>query len=311
MKDTYLFIPSYHRPDNIKTVRLFQKLGWDMSHIVVFIDNETDDIDKYQKSCNDYGCKLHIFDMCEARERYDYIHRPSKSLRSAGQARNMMQDYAKENNIDFYVVQDDDSNNMQRRFPLFDRNGKNIADGECVGRIFDKVEDFMRKLHIGVFALPQTGDFIGGVKPYTYIRKVMNTTFYLLPYIYRGERGVQDDDTSMFVGIWNNGLFTGSTGCGLSLLQTMSATQKGGLTDLYEECKLLNKSLVTPIQYPSAIKAGRQKGNGNRLHHRINYKYIAPMIMKSTDGRDNIAWDTYIEDFPFTNEPKLKRNGTR
>lgn len=308
MKDTYLFIPSYHRPKNLKTVRMFQKSGWDMSHIVVFIDGEADDKEQYEKSCHEYGCKLHIFDMREARSRYDYIHKPSKALRSAGQARNMMQDYAKENGIDFYVVQDDDSNCMQKRFPLFGRKGKYTADGECVGRVFEMVEDFMRKRHIGVFALPQMGDFIGGVKPYTYIRKVMNTTFYLLPYIYRGERGVQDDDTSMFCGILNNGLFTGSTGHGLSLSQTMSATQKGGLTDIYEECKLLNKSLVTPIQYPSAIKAERQKGNGNRLHHRIKYKYLAPVILKSTDGHDNIAWDTYDEDFPFTNEPKLKRH---
>lgn len=308
MKDTYLFIPSYHRPNNLKTVRMFQKLGWDMSHIVVFIDNETDDKDQYEKSCRKYGCKLNVFDMREARTRYDYVHKPSKALRSAGQARNMMQDYAKANGIDFYVVQDDDSNSMQIRFPLFNRKGKNIADGECVGRIFDMVEDFMRKRHIGVFALPQTGDFIGGVKPYTYMRKVMNTTFYLIPYIYRGERGVQDDDTSMFCGILNNGLFTGSTGCGLSLLQTMSATQKGGLTDLYNECKLLNKALVTPIQYPSAIKAEKQKLNGNRLHHKINYRYLSPVIIKSDDGRDNIAWDTYDEDFPFTNEPRLKRH---
>lgn len=308
MKDTFLFIPSYHRPDNIKTVRLFQHLGWDMSKVVVFIDSETDDKEQYTESCEEYGCRLYIFDMDEARRRYDYIHRPSASLRSAGQARNMMQDYAKKNGIDFYVVQDDDSSCMQRRFPLHNRKGKYIAGGECVGRIFDMVEDFMRKRHIGVFGLPQTGDFIGGVKPYTYIRKVMNTTFYLLPYIYRGERGVQDDDTSMFTGILNNGLFTGSTGCGISLLQTMSATQSGGLTDLYEECKLLNKSLVTPIQYPSAIYAEKQKMNGNRLHHKIKYRYLSPAIIKSPDGRDNIAWDTYEEDYPFTNEPKKERD---
>lgn len=308
MKDTYIFIPSYHRPDNLKTVRLFEKYVWNMSRVVVFIDSEAEDKEKYVDSCAIYGCKLHVFDMEEARRKYDYIHRPSKSLRSAGQARNMMQDYAKANGIDFYVVQDDDSQCMQRRFNLYGRKGKNIADGDLVGRVFEMMENFMRKRRIGVFALPQTGDFIGGVKPNIYIRKVMNTTFYLLPYINRGERGVQDDDTSMFTGILNNGLFTGSTGCGLSLLQTQSAMQKGGLTDLYEECKLLNKSLVTPIQYPSAIYAEKQKLNGNRIHHRINYRYLGPVIIKSQDGRDNIAWDTYDEDYPFTNEPQKKRD---
>ena len=132
----------------------------------------------------------------------------------------------------------------------------------------------------------------------------MNATFYLMPYVYRGERGVQDDDTSLFTGVMNEGLFTGSLAYGLILQQTASATAKGGLTDLYNECKLLNKSLVCPIQFPSAIHAERQIQNGNRIHHRIDNEYLMPRIIKTEGGRSNIAWDTYPEDTPFTNEPK-------
>lgn len=132
----------------------------------------------------------------------------------------------------------------------------------------------------------------------------MNTTFYLLPYVYRGERGVQDDDTSQFVGMMNQGLFTGSYGAGIVLQQTLSATQQGGLTDLYNECKLLNKALITVIQYPSAIHAERQVRNGNRIHHKVSYRYLWPKILKGDGSFDNIAWDTYPEDVPFTNEPK-------
>jgi hypothetical protein len=133
-------------------------------------------------------------------------------------------------------------------------------------------------------------------------KKVMNTTFYNTKFIYRGERGVQDDDTSQFVGVMNEGYFTGSLASGLVLKQSPSATQKGGLTDLYEECKLLNKALICPIQWPSLCHAEKQKMNGNRLHHRIKYKYLMPKIIKGK--RDNIAWDTYPEDVPFTLEPK-------
>ena len=60
--------------------------------------------------------------------------------------------------------------------------------------------------------------------------------------------------------------------------------------------------MVTPIQYPSAIYAERQVMNGNRIHHRIEYKYLAPMIMKGK--RSNIEWDAYPEDTPFKNEPR-------
>jgi hypothetical protein len=297
-----IFIPSYHRANSLKTVIYFQKIGWDVSKIHVFIDSEADDKLDYEEVANKIGFNLHIFDMEEARKRYDYVHRPSKSRRSAGQARNMFYDKAKELGISFYMVQDDDTQNYQiKRFGKYVRMA-NIDDIETV---FLGVKSFMEKRRIGLFGISQTGDFIGGVNTKLLRNKVMNTTFVLTDYIYRGERAVQDNDTSQFVGIMNAGLFTGSLGDGLVLQQTASATQKGGLTDLYNECKLLNKSLVCPIQFPSAIFAQKQKKNGARLHHHIKNKYLYPRIIKGTE-RDNIAWNTYTEDYPFSNEPKRK-----
>ena len=295
-----IFIPSYHRADNLKTVNYFKKIGWDVKNIHVLIDSEADDRNEYQYLADKVGFNLFVFDMYEARKRYDYVHRASLSRRSAGQARNMFYDYAKEKGIEFYMVQDDDTQNYQVKF-----KGKYIrmATLDDITTTFENVKLLMYKRKIGCFGISQTGDFIGGENKKLFRKKVMNTTFILTKYMYRGERGVQDDDTSQFAGIMNEGLFTGSYGDGLILLQTQSATAKGGLTDLYNECKLLNKSLVTPIQYPSAIHAEKQKKNGARLHHHIKSKYLFPMILKGTK-RDNIAWDTYPEDYPFTNEPK-------
>ena len=296
----HIFIPSYHRPKNLLTVKYFRKIGWDMRYITVFIDDETDDISEYEETASEYGFNLHVFDMEEARRKYDYVHRASQSRRSAGQARNMFQDYATEKDIDFYVVIDDDTRSfttfMQRRV---------LKDRDTVRRSFIAVEDLMRKRKIGVMGFPQHGDFVGGYQQGLFIRKVMNTTFYLLPYVYRGERGVQDDDTSLFTGIINEGLFTGTILHSIVLQQMQSAMQKGGLTDLYNECKLLNKALVTVIQFPSAIFAEKQERNGNRVHHRIRYKHLGPVIIKGTKEQDNIAWDKWPEDYPFTNENKL------
>ncbi len=296
----HIFIPSYHRPKNLRTVKYFRKIGWDMRYITVFIDDETDDISEYEETASEYGFNLHVFDMEEARRKYDYVHRASQSRRSAGQARNMFQDYATEKDIDFYVVIDDDTRSfttfMQRRV---------LKDRDTVRRSFIAVEDLMRKRKIGVMGFPQHGDFVGGYQQGLFIRKVMNTTFYLLPYVYRGERGVQDDDTSLFTGIINEGLFTGTILHSIVLQQMQSAMQKGGLTDLYNECKLLNKALVTVIQFPSAIFAEKQERNGNRVHHRIRYKHLGPVIIKGTKEQDNIAWDKWPEDYPFTNENKL------
>ena len=73
------------------------------------------------------------------------------------------------------------------------------------------------------------------------------------------------------------------------------------LVKIEDECKLLNKSLVCPIQFPSAIYADSQTKNGGRIHHKIISKYLYPRLIK-TVGVNNIRWDTYPEDAPFTNE---------
>jgi len=295
-----VFIPSYHRADNLKTVRYLEKIGYDMQKVYVFIDDEADDREAYKEVTARYGCHLVVFDMTEARKRYDYVHRASVSRRSAGQARNMFQDFAKKVGIRFYLVMDDDTNDFQFRVKgIWCKN----AEGQTVIRGFERVQEFMERHHIGLFGRSQTGDYYGGnIVLNIWLRKVMNTTFYDTRFVYRGERGVQDDDTSMFTGMLNDGLFTGTIADGIVLQQTQSATAKGGLTDLYNECKLYNKAMVTPLQFPSAIHAERQALNGNRLHHRIEYRYLAPKLMKGK--RSNIEWDTYPEDWPFTNEPK-------
>lgn len=297
-----IFIPSYHRSDNLKTVNFFLKIGWKKEKIHVFIDDETDDINLYEIESKLIGFNLHIFNMKDAREKYNYVHRPTISRRSAGQARNMFYDIANQLNISFYIVQDDDTSGYEIKLM-----GKyqRMADFNDIFNFFEGIKEFMLRQKIGLFGISQTGDFIGGSNKKLLRNKVMNTTFVNTDFIYKGERGYGDDDTSQFAGIMNEGLFTGSTGDGLVLKQTPSATAKGGLTDLYNESKLLNKSLVCVIQYPSAIHAEKQKKNGNRLHHHIKSRYLYPKLIK-TKNVSNIAWNKYSEDIKFTNERKLK-----
>ena len=297
-----IFIPSYHRPFNIKTAKYFIKLGYDPKKIHVFIDDETDDIVDYVEATHNLQCNLHIFDMKESRERYDYVHRPSQMRRSAGQCRNMFYDIAKKKEIDFYLVIDDDTNLYEiKPYGVY----VGTANLEDIQNVFLSVKEFMLKHKIGMFGLSQTGDMFQVPDTKIFRKKVMNTTFINTKYIYRGEKAVQDNDTSQFVHVMNEGYFTGSLATGLTLSQETSAKQKGGLTELYKENKLLNKSLVIPIQFPSLCYAERQKKNGGRLHHRITYKNLFPCIIKGK--RSNIAWDTYKEDVPFTNEPKRKK----
>tara|TARA_R100000781_G_scaffold33605_1_gene24354 strand:- start:229 stop:1146 length:918 start_codon:yes stop_codon:yes gene_type:complete len=299
-----IFIPSYHRPNNIKTAKYFiDKIGYDPKKIHVVIDDDTDDIEDYKKEVERLECKLHIFNMQESIETYDYVHRASKLRRSTGQCCNMFFDIAKENNIDFFIHIDDDTRQYEiKPFAIYMR-GAILEDFELV---FEGVKEFMQRQKIGVFALSQTGDMFSVPDKKMFRKKVMNTTFYNTNFIHKGRKGVLDNDTCEFAGLMNEGYFTGSVATGLALNPTSSATQKGGLTPTYNESKLLSKALVVPIQYPSLCHAERQKKNGNRLHHRIKYKHLFPCIIKGK--RSNIAWDSYPEDVPFTNEPKRKIN---
>ena len=294
-----IFITSYHRAKNIKTAKYFIKKGYDSNNIHVFIDDEADDFEEYEIETQRLGCQLHIFPMEEARKRYDFVHRPSKMRRAAGMSRNMFYDIAKDLNIDFYLVIDDDTRQYEiKPYGIYSRG----AILEDFLMVFEGVKEFMQKRKIGVFGLSQTGDMFTVPDKKILRNKVMNTTFINTRFIYRGEKAIQDNDTSQFVHIMNEGFFTGSLATGLALNPESSASQKGGLTDLYKENKLLNKSLIIPIQFPSFCYAEKQKKNGGRLHHHIKNKNLFPRIIKGK--RNNIAWDTYKEDVPFTNEPK-------
>ena len=299
-----IFIPSYHRPNNIKTAKYFiEKIGYDPKKIHIVIDDATDDTEEYQKEVERLGCNLHIFNMDESIRKYDYVHRASKLRRSVGQCCNMFFDIAKKNNIDFFIHIDDDTRQYEiKPFAIYMR-GAILQDFEFV---FEGVKEFMKRQKIGVFALSQTGDMFSVPEKKIFRKKVMNTTFYNTKFIYKGRKGVLDNDTCEFVGLMNEGYFTGSLATGLALNPTSSATQKGGLTPTYYQNKLLSKAVVIPLQFPSLAHAERQKKNGNRLHHRIKYKNLFPCIIKGE--RSNIAWDTYPEDVPFTNEPKRKNN---
>ena len=58
-----IFIPSYHRAKNLKTVKYFLDLGWKSDKLHVFIDTEDDQVDLYRAESDKHGFHLHIFDI--------------------------------------------------------------------------------------------------------------------------------------------------------------------------------------------------------------------------------------------------------
>lgn len=298
-----IFIPSYHRAKNLKTVKYFLDLGWKSDKLHVFIDTEDDQVDLYRAESDKHGFHLHIFDIDKARSSYDFLHRPNPNRRTAGLTRNAMYDISHQLKIKQFVIIDDDTQNYQLQpFGIYRRKAEFLE----VIKVFECVKVFMDKQRLGIFGLSQTGDMFAKSDTKILRNKVMNTTFVHTDYVDCPEKGILDSDTASFVEIMNAGLFTGSLRSGLVLSQSPSATQKGGLTDSYKQRGLLSKALETPIMRPSLAVAQHQPRNGGRIHHRIKYKNLFPKLMKGERG--NIAWDTYPEDIKFTN--KRQRNAT-
>lgn len=282
-----VYVISYKRPECI-SCRVMAALGF---KVIVVIDNESDDKEVYAEMCEKYGADLEVFDIKSERMKYDFVSLPNKVKRAAGMARNAVHDIARKRGEEIYCVMDDDTIGFEiKEGGRYER----MANSEDVKEAFTKVARFMRTKRIGLFGITQTGDYIG-MMTNAWVPKVMNCTFVQTKYLYKGERGLQNNDTSQFVSVWSRGLMTGSLANGVVLKQRPS----GKYTEMYAAIKLLNKALIPVMQFPSAIIACRQIRNGGRMHHKIEYKYLRPMICKS-ELRDNIAWDIYPEDVCFT-----------
>ena len=295
-----IYIPSYKRAGRNKTLNYFLAVGVPPEDITVVVDDQTPDLAEYRAEADETGTHLLVFDMERAIAEYDFVTLPNVARRTAGLARNQIWKSAKKNKKGIFVVLDDDTSGFEIKANTGDY--LRMAKLEDIERAFSEVVEFMEKRRIGLFGLPQTGDFIGGQTRGNKVmmNKVMNTTFINPLLVQAGERGLLDTDTSQFLAVGVNGLFTGSTAWGLTLKQTPSAVSKGGLTEVYKDARLFVKSMMCPLQCPSAVSANYQPKNGGRIHHTIQSRYVNPKILRSMDDRTNIAWDTYPEDTPIT-----------
>lgn len=299
----HIFIPSYKRANNLKTVNYLEKFEYPSKLIHVVVDDETPDLDDYKYQAQSRGFKLHIFNLNEAQRRYDFVYAlPASMKRTTGMARNMFFDIAKELNIKIFGYMDDDTLYFSIR-P--NQVYKRIANKDDIKIAFALLAEFIDKHKIGLIALPQIGDIFHHDSDYLLKYKTRNCIFFNTDYIEHGERGFLGDDISMFMSVLNEGLFTGSLWGAIYLNQANTAKQAGGLTEIYKEAKLMSKALICPIQFPSCVWVEKQKMNGGRIHHHIDYRYLVPKILKLPKSKINtIRWDAFEEDVPFSNEPR-------
>lgn len=130
------FITSHNSPNECKTLDVLKSLNFNTSYYIV-IDDEDTQISRYREI---YGNNLLIFNKLKYIEYTDTILTP-KSHCSAVYAKNFIEDFCKENNVEAFIILDDDLKSLRFRY-LEDEHlkSKKVID---VNKVFSCYVDYM------------------------------------------------------------------------------------------------------------------------------------------------------------------------
>lgn len=274
-KDFAVFILSHGRANNMLTVSLLEKTNYTGRWYIV-IDNEDDQREIYQKN---FGRdKVIIFEKQPVIDATDTIDSVADH-RAVVYARNKVWDIAKQLDLRYFLVLDDDYNYWRYRYVEGQKLKEKIIHN--ADWLFDLMLKFLTDTKADCVALAQGGDYIGGVKAgivKTGIRrKVMNSFFCKTdnPFYFTG---TTNEDTTMYTTLGSQGrLFL--TPFFVALEQVQTQKQTGGLTDIYLDNGTYVKSFYSVISMPSAVEVSIMGNNQKRIHHRVNWDYCVPKII--------------------------------
>lgn len=222
--DFAVFILSHNRAENVITLRTLEKCNYS-GKVYIIIDDEDEQEEKYRKlKCTD----VIVFNKEEMIEKTDTIDN-FKDHRLVVYARNKCWDIARSLKLNYFLVLDDDYNEMGYRYVdksgIFkhDKNYLKNAD-----KLFESCIEFLEKSDAITVALAQSGDYIWGANAFFYkglARKAMNSFFCKTnrPFKFLGST---NEDVNMYItyGQKGNKVFT-ITNVYVNQLQTQ--TNKG------------------------------------------------------------------------------------
>lgn len=276
--DFVAFILTHGRPEKVYTVEALRKAGY-TGRIVIVIDNEDKTAQGYYDK---YGNDVVMFDKLKKSKEFDTIDRGT-DRRAIVYARNACFDIAEQLDYKYFVELDDDYTNFRQRF---------IKESGQLGswylRDFDAVVDsmitFLDTSGALTVAFAQTGDFIGGKDSKVFkdrlARKAMNSFFCKTEnkFTFMG-RINEDVNTYVNLGSKGNLLFTVAD---MSLDQTQTQANSGGMTELYGATGTYTKTFFTIISNPSSVKVCTVGISHPRIHHRIDWDRAVPKIISGS-----------------------------
>ena len=275
-----VIILTHGRAEKVYTYNSLRKYGY-TGNIYLMIDNEDKQQQEYK---NIYKDKVIVFDKQKAIDITDSADN-FKKRNSVVYARNYVYTKAKEIGLKYILVLDDDYSGFYNCFDN-ERNyiTKNIKIKNLDGYI-NAMLKFLINSNSDCIAFSQGGDFIGGGNGTVsklhikgkLSRKAMNAFFFDVdkPLFFGGRI---NEDVNMYIteGKIGKKIFTYARA---RLEQMDTQTNSGGLTEIYKDLGTYVKSFYSIIYNPSCVKLMMMGVKNKRIHHKILWKYAAPMIL--------------------------------
>ena len=280
MDNFCVFILTHGRPDNVKTLTTLKRCGY-TGKIYYIVDNEDNSIDRYIKN---FGAEnVRVFDKKHYADNVDEGNNFDER-RTITHARNACFDIAKELGVTYFIELDDDYTAFDFRIDTNStENRGDIKPIKNIDNIFNYLLDYYKGTDFKSIAFAQGGDFIGGINngkgSYRFNkRKCMNS------FLCSVDRPIR------FVGAMNEDVNTyTSEGCRgnlfytipfISLTQTATQGQAGGISDMYLKYGTYCKAFTTVMMHPSGVKVSMMNAKNMRLHHTIKWVNTTPMIIR-------------------------------
>lgn len=273
IKNFAVFILSHGRAKNVKTLKALKESNY-TGETIIICDDEDDQIEDYKK----LGKKIIIFSKEKAMQSTDTIDN-FKDKRLVVYARNVCHEIAKKLELDYFLVLDDDYTSICLRY--IKDNKLKAKKVENADKLFDAMCRFLEVSNALTVAMSQAGDFIGGAKngniEKKISRKAMNSFFCKTtrPFTFLGSTN-EDVNCYITYGMQGKLLFTIYMP---SIIQTMTQSNPGGLTDIYLDNGTYVKSFYSVICQPSCAKVAIMNTKNARIHHKILWNNCCPKII--------------------------------
>ena len=280
MNNTAVFIPTYKRAKKVLTYKTLRDAQYD-GKIYLIVSDDDPQIEDYKKQ---YPSEVIIFSKEDARPFTDLCDN-FENRKLVVFARNYMFKIAKDLNLDYFCVLDDDYDRFSFRRCFGEKlKGFKVLD---IGRIIKACFSYLAKApNLDCFTWCQDGDFIGGTNSFDDIgrkRKIMNGYFFKTDRPIRFMGSINEDlNASVYEGQRGKVFFTIND---VSIHQLITQSNAGGLTEAYLDEGTYLKSFYSVIVAPNCVRVSSMGSKDLRIHHKVCWNKCCPKIIREIHKR--------------------------